>query len=49
MFQNMLDLVEAKTSAGNMPVRKFYNNTFGTVLNDALFALQKKKSKEPEN
>ena len=32
-----------------MPVRKFFNNTFGTVLNDAIFALKKKQSKEPEN
>lgn len=32
-----------------MPVRKFINNTFGTLLNDALFALKKKQSKEPEN
>ena len=32
-----------------MPVRKFFNNTFGTILNDALFALKKKQSKEPEN
>jgi hypothetical protein len=31
-----------------MPVRKFFNNTFGTILNDALFALRKKQSKEPE-
>ena len=32
-----------------MPVRKFFNNTFGTILNDAIFALKKKQSKEPEN
>jgi hypothetical protein len=32
-----------------MPVRKFINNTFGTLLNDAIFALKKKQSKEPEN
>jgi hypothetical protein len=32
-----------------MPVRKFFNNTFGTILNDALFALKKKQSKEPDN
>lgn len=30
-------------------MRKFFNNTFGTILNDALFALKKKQSKEPEN
>jgi len=32
-----------------MPVRKFFNNTFGTILNDAIFALLKKQSKEPQN
>lgn len=33
-----------------MPVRKFFNNTFGTLLNDAIFALMKKqnKSKNPQ-
>ena len=29
-----------------MPVRKFFNNTFGTILNDAIFALKKRQSKE---
>ena len=28
-----------------MPVRKFFNNTFGTLLNDAIFALMKKQKK----
>ena len=32
-----------------MPVRKFFNNTFGPILNDALFGLKKKQSKEPDN
>jgi hypothetical protein len=32
-----------------MPVRKFFNNTFGTILNDAIFACKKKIKKEPEN
>ena len=32
-----------------MPVRKFYNNTFGSLLNRAKFALIKKQMKEPEN
>ena len=27
-----------------MPVRKFFNNTFGPILNDALFGLKKKQS-----
>jgi hypothetical protein len=49
MFQNMLELLEKKETHRKMPVRKFFNNTFGTILNDALFALKKKQSKEPEN
>lgn len=32
-----------------MPVRKFFNNTFGRLLNDALYALEKKQEKEPDN
>ena len=32
-----------------MPVRKFYNNTFSTLLNKAMFALKKSQSKNPEN
>jgi hypothetical protein len=42
MFEGMLELLEAKDSHKKMPVRKFFNNTFGTILNDALFALKKK-------
>jgi len=42
MFQNMLELLEKKETHRKMPVRKFFNNTFGTILNDALFALRKK-------
>jgi hypothetical protein len=49
MFENMLQLLEKKKNQKKMPVRKFFNNTFGTILNDALFALKKKQSKEPEN
>jgi hypothetical protein len=49
MFEGMLELLETKGSHKKMPVRKFFNNTFGTILNDALFALKKKQSKEPEN
>jgi hypothetical protein len=49
MFDEMLELIEKKSSQKKMPVRKFFNNTFGTILNDALFALKKKQSKEPEN
>jgi hypothetical protein len=32
-----------------MPVRKFFNNVFGTILNDGIFALLKKQSKEKNN
>jgi hypothetical protein len=42
MFENILKLVEDKGKHRKMPVRKFFNNTFGTLLNDAIFALQKK-------
>lgn len=28
-----------------MPVRKFFNNSFGQILNDAIFALKKKQLK----
>lgn len=45
----MLKLLENKSSQKKMPVRKFFNNTFGTILNDAIFALKKRQSKEPEN
>ncbi len=49
LFENMLELLEEKDSQKKMPVRKFFNNTFGTILNDALFALKKKQSKTSEN
>lgn len=42
MFENILSLVEIKEHQKKMPVRKFFNNTFGTILNDAIFALKKK-------
>jgi hypothetical protein len=48
MFEGMLKHLEKKETK-KMPVRKFFNNTFGTILNDALFALKKKQMKEPEN
>jgi len=38
----MLELLEQKSTQKKMPVRKFFNNTFGTILNDALFALKKR-------
>lgn len=49
MFNNILTLLENKDTSRRMLVRKFYNNTFGTILNDAIFALKKKQSKEPDN
>lgn len=49
MFESILNLVETKELQKMMPVRKFFNNTFGTILNDAIFALKKKQSKEPQN
>lgn len=42
MFENLLKLIEDKDELEKMPVRKFFNNTFGTLLNDAIFALMKK-------
>lgn len=44
-----MKLIENKDNHKKMPVRKFFNNTFGTLINDALFALKKKQSKEPAN
>lgn len=49
MFHNILALIETKEQQKRMPVRKFFNNTFGTLLNDAIFALKKKQSKEKDN
>lgn len=49
MFENILALIEDKESQKRMPVRKFFYNTFGTILNDAIFALKKKQSKEQDN
>ena len=42
MFENILKLVENKEDHQKMPVRKFFSNTFGSLLNDAIFALMKK-------
>lgn len=49
MFQNLLKLIEDKDDHEKMPVRKFFNNTFGTLLNDAIFALMKKQEKSKSN
>ena len=34
-----------KTQQDRMPVRKYYNNVFKELLNDAIFALKKQQSK----
>ena len=46
----MTSLVEKKKNKGvcKMPVRKFFNNTFGNNLNDGLYQLQKKQEKNPD-
>lgn len=46
MFENMMKLLEEEGGVKRMPVRKFLNN-LATLLNDAIFALLKKQSKEP--
>lgn len=45
MFENLLKLIEDPNEHQKMPVRKFFMNTFGTLLNDAIFALTKKQQK----
>ena len=45
MFENMSKYIENTEKNEKMPVRKFFNNTFDQLLNDAIFALQKTKSK----
>ena len=42
LFALMLLNIETKTENCKMPVRKFFDNTFGNLLNDALFNLQKR-------
>lgn len=49
MFEHLLKSVEEKDNNKNMPCRMFYRNTFADLVNDAIFALKKKQSKEPEN
>jgi len=49
MFKNLLELIENKDDHQKMPVRKFFNNTFNTLLNDAIFALMKKQQKSKSN
>ena len=39
LFELMLKNIEEKKENCKMPVRKFFDNTFGNLLNDALFNL----------
>ena len=41
MFENLLKNTEGKDGKEKMPVRKFFTNTFGNMLNDAIFQLKK--------
>lgn len=41
----MLDYLEKKENHKRMPVRKYYNNIFKEVLNDAIFQLKKAQLK----
>ena len=42
MFENLQELIESQDdNMSEMPVRKFYNNTFDTLLNRAIFSLKK--------
>ena len=45
MVEQMLKIIEDKDEHKKMPVRKFFQNTFGTLLNDAIFQLTKKQMK----
>lgn len=45
MFNGLLELIENTDNHEKMPVRKFFNNTFHTLLNDAIFELKKKQEK----
>ncbi len=48
MFENLSKMIENnENQSAEMPVRKFYNNTFNTLLNRAIFALIKKQQQNP--
>lgn len=49
LFQNLLKVLEDKEEHEKMPLRKFFNNTFGNILNDAVFALMKKQMKSQKS
>jgi len=44
-FKTMLKYLEEKGKNAKMPVRNFYDNTFGQILNDAIFALKRRQTK----
>lgn len=49
IFRTMLANIESKKENHKMPVRKFFDNTFGNLLNDALFDLKKKQLRQSGN
>lgn len=49
MFDHLLKMLESKDKNSNMPVRKFFQNTFENRLNDAIFDLKRAQSKEHES
>ena len=50
MFEKLQELIESNDGdVHKMPVRKFYNNTFGTLLNRAIFELIKSQQQHPDN
>jgi len=49
MVSQMLKLIEEKEEHKKMPVRRFFSNTFSTLLNDAIFQLTKKQMKSKSN
>ena len=50
MFAGLQEMLENnQEQSANMPVRKFYKNTFGDLLNRAIFALTKKQGQTPDD
>lgn len=50
MFEGLQEMLENnQEQSANMPVRKFYKNTFGDLLNRAIFALTKKQGQTPDD
>jgi hypothetical protein len=43
LFANVVSCFEDRLNNNKMPVRKFFNNTFGILINNALFKLQKEQ------